>query len=54
MGQLRLFPPPGSIPKPLPKDALDAARELIVEMLAMVLAGDRNEQHTSDEGKKDE
>ena len=28
MNQLRLFPPPGSIPAPLPKEGLDEAREL--------------------------
>jgi hypothetical protein len=55
MGQLRLFPPPGSILAPLPKDARDAARELLAEMLAAVVERNKVDQDTSaHEGETDE
>lgn len=53
MKQLRLLPPLGSIPTPLPKDSLDAARELLVEMLAVVIENNEEERSTH-EGESDE
>jgi hypothetical protein len=54
MNQLRLFPPPGSIPAPLPKEGLDEARELLAEMLLVVVDGNQHERLLMREGETDE
>ena len=54
MEQLRLFPPPGSIPTPLPKKSLDEARELLTEMLVVVIQNNKGEHASTREGETDE
>jgi hypothetical protein len=54
MNQLRLFPPPGGIPAPLPKDGLDEARELLAEMLLVVINSNQHEHSSTREGDTDE
>lgn len=53
MPQLRLFPPPGAVVKPLPPEVLREARELVVELLSVVLEEGITEQ-SPDEGETDE
>jgi hypothetical protein len=54
MNQLRLFPPPGSIPVPLPNEGLDEARELLAEMLLVVIDSNQYEHISTREGEADE
>ena len=54
MNQLRLFPPPGSIPRPLPKDGLVEARELVAEMLVTIIEKNKEEHVATREGETDE
>ena len=58
MPQLRLFPPPGGLGTPLPEEVRSKARELLAELLAVVLGeivarqpthiGERNEQDSTE------
>lgn len=54
MNQLRLFPPPGGIPTPLPIDSLDEACELLVEILVVVIENNKEETISIREGETDE
>jgi hypothetical protein len=54
MNQLRLFPPPGGIPDPLPKDGLVEARELLAELLLVVIESNDDEHLATREGDTDE
>ena len=54
MNQLRLFPPPGGIPAPLPKDSLGEARELLAELLLVVIESNDDEPLSTREGDTDE
>jgi len=54
MNQMRLFPPPGSIPRPLPEDGLDEARELVAEILVIAIENNKEEHISTREGETDE
>ena len=54
MEQLRLFPPPGSPPTPLPTESLNEARELLAEMLVVVIENNKGEHASMCEGEMDE
>ena len=53
MNQLRLFPPPGAITNALPDDVQSEAREVLSELLAVVLERDAFQEKTTGE-KTDE
>ncbi len=54
MEQLRLFPPPGSTPAPLPTESLNEARELLAEMLVVLIEINKGEHASMREGEMDE
>ncbi len=54
MEQLRLFPPPGSTPTPLPIESLNEVRELLAEMLVVVIENNKGEHASKREGETDE
>ena len=54
MSQLPLFPLPGAPKTPLPHESLREARDLLAELLVVLLESTSEEVHVSDGEKADE